>query len=866
GLCKDVCQAGAIDYDQQETTRDLQVGAVVLTPGFEAFDATRRGEFGYGFARNVVTNVQFERLLSASGPTGGHVRRPSDGKTPKKLAFIQCVGSRDTGCDNEYCSSVCCMAATKEAIQAKEHEPDLDVTIFFLDLRAFGKDFDRYCERAKNQLGVRYVRSFVSRTYEMPGTKNLAMTYLDANMKRTTEEFDMVVLSLGLEPSASLQQQAERLKVALNRWGFAETSELDPLSTSRPGVFVGGTFQEPKDIPETVMQATAAAAKAMTLLARARGSAVKVKKYPLERDVTDEPARIGVFICHCGSNIASVVDVAAVVKAAATLPNVVLAEHNTYTCADDTQDRLKDKIAEYRLNRVVIASCTDTLRDAGLNQYLVEMANIRDQCSWVHSGEPAKATAKAIDLVRMSVGRAARLVPLAEETIPVKNSALVIGGGAAGMTAALALADQGFPVELVEKSDALGGTARQIYTTLDGTDVQAYLDRTVERIAKHPRIKVRLNSHVAKVDGSIGDFTSKVVTGGQTVEVAHGVAVLATGALEAKPSSFGYGQSPRVVTQLELSERLARGEVNLPPGATIAMIQCVEQRTAEKPYCSRVCCTQAVKNALHLREKYPQARIVVLYRDMRTYGFREAAYRKAREAGVLFVRYEPETPPQVALNGQSVRVSVVEPALGRTLDLDVDLLALAAPMAPRADRKELSDLLRVPLNADGFFLEAHVKLRPVDFASEGLFLAGTMHAPKFLAETISQANAVAARAAAILSRKRMPVSGQIAWVDPDKCISCMTCVHVCPYSAPRVGTDNKAEVQSAVCMGCGQCTAECPAKALSLRHCIDVQVLGAIDSLLTPTAVAREIEPVYPEQVGVARPKWHAAPAPETKA
>ncbi|MCY2929197.1 MAG: FAD-dependent oxidoreductase [Planctomycetota bacterium] len=874
GLCKEVCQAGAIDYDQQETTRDLTVGAVVLTPGFEAFDATRRGEFGYGFARNVVTNVQFERLLSASGPTAGHVQRPSDGKAPRKLAFIQCVGSRDTGCDNEYCSSVCCMAATKEAIQAKEHEPDLDVTIFFLDLRAFGKDFDRYCERAKNQLGVRYVRSFISRTYEMPETKNLALTYLDANMKRTTEEFDMVVLSLGLEPSATLQQQAERLKVALNRWGFAQTTELDPLTTSRPGVFVGGTFQEPKDIPETVMQATAAAAKAMTLLARSRGSAVKVKKYPLERDVTDEPARIGVFICHCGSNIASVVDVAAVVKAASALPNVVLAEHNTYTCADDTQDRLKDKIDEYRLNRVVIASCTprthepifrDTLRDAGLNQYLVEMANIRDQCSWVHSGDPVKATAKAIDRVRMSVGRAARLVPLAEETIPVKNSALVIGGGVAGMTAALALADQGFPVELVEKSDVLGGTARQIHTTLDGADVQAYLARAIERVGKHPRIKLHLNSHVAKVEGGIGDFTSHLVTGEQTAEITHGVAVLATGALEAKPTTYGYGQSPSVLTQVELSERLAAGTLDIPAGATIAMIQCVEQRTAERPYCSRVCCTQAVKNALELRRKYPQARVVVLYRDMRTYGFREAAYRQAREAGVLFVRYEADAPPQVALNGQSIRVSITEPALGRAMDLQVDLLALAAPMVPRADRKELSDLLRVPLNADGFFLEAHVKLRPVDFASEGLFLAGTVHAPKFLTETISQANAVAARAAAILSRKRMPVSGQIAWVDPEKCISCMTCVHVCPYGAPKVGTDNKAEVQSAVCMGCGNCTAECPAKALSLRHCIDVQVLGAIGGLLTPDAAARGFEPVYPEQVGVARPKWHAAPAPETQ-
>ncbi len=503
GLCAKVCQAGAIDYDQPEETMELEVGSVVLTPGFEAFDATRRGEFGFGFAPNVLTNVQFERLLSASGPTGGRVLRPTDGKAPKRMAFIQCVGSRDTGCDNDYCSSVCCMAATKEAILAKEHEPGLDVTIFFLDLRAFGKDFDRYCERAQKQLGVRYVRSFISRTYEMPGTKNLRLVYAGPEMKQVEEEFDMIVLSLGLEPSATLQEQAQRMGVLLNRWGFAQTEELRPLDTSRPGVFVGGAFQEPKDIPDTVMQASAAAARAMELLALARGSRVRVKTYPPERDISDEPPRVGVFVCHCGSNIASVVDVERVVKETQRLPYVIHAERNMYTCADDSQDRIKAMIAEHRLNRVVVASCTprthepifrDTLRDAGLNPFLLEMANIRDQCSWVHSGNPDKATEKAIDLVRMAVGRTARLMPLQQEMAPVNNAALIIGGGVAGMTAALALAGQGFPVHLAEKDAELGGTARQLHHTLDGRDIQAFLADTIRRVTSHPRITVYLNS------------------------------------------------------------------------------------------------------------------------------------------------------------------------------------------------------------------------------------------------------------------------------------------------------------------------------------------------------------------------------------
>jgi heterodisulfide reductase subunit A-like polyferredoxin len=864
--CVEACQAHAIIHDEQERTLELEVGAVLLTPGFEAFDARRRGEFGFGFARNVVSNVQFERILSASGPTGGQILRPSDGKRPRRLAFIQCVGSRDSTCGNDYCSSVCCMAATKEAILAKEHEPELEVSIFFLDLRAFGKDFDRYCERAKS-LGVRYVRSFISRTYEMPDTHNLRLVHVGPDIEQVEEEFDMVVLSLGLEPSASLREQAQQLGIELNPWGFANTRELSPLDSSRPGVFVGGTFQEPKDIPDTVMQASAAASRAMALLAPARDSRIRVKAYPPEHDITDEPPRIGVFVCHCGSNIASVVEVDAVVEHTRNLPHVALSEHSIYACADDNQEQIKRRIDEHRLNRVVVASCTprthepifrDTMRDAGLNPYLLEMANIRDQCSWVHSGDPQQATAKAVDLVRMAVARAAKLLPLHEETVPVKNAALVIGGGVAGMTAALALADQAFFVHLVEADEQLGGTARRLHKTLDGDDLDAFLAATVDRVSSHPRVTVHLGSRVSKVDGHVGDFTSTVVSNadGQDRKVVHGAVVVATGAMEHRPQTYGYGHSDKVLTQLELSDRLGRGQIALPDDATVVMIQCVEQRDDDRPYCSRVCCTAAVKNALLLKDAHPEARIMVLYRDIRTYGFREAAYREAREKGVLFVRYEPERPPQLDFEGP-LRLRVREPALGRDLEVAPDLVVLAAPMVPRADREELSEMLRVPLNADGFFLEAHMKLRPVDFASEGLFLCGTAHGPKFITETIAQANAVASRTASILSKKRIPVGGQTAWVDPEKCISCMTCVHLCPYGAPRVDELNKAEIQSVACMGCGSCAAECPAHAITLRHYLDAQVLAAIDGLLETTSREEEASGIYPERVGVAPPRWH---------
>jgi heterodisulfide reductase subunit A len=692
----------------------------------------------------------------------------------------------------------------------------------------------------------------------------LGISYMDSGNHCITQQHDLVVLSLGLEPSASLKEQVTRFGIMLNQWGFALTEELNPLETSRPGVFTGGALQEPKDIPDTVMQASAAAAKAMELLAPARGTRVRTKIYPNERDITDEPPRIGVFICHCGSNIASVVDVEAVVQRAREFPFVVLAEHNTYTCADDTQDRMKEKIVEHRLNRVIVASCTprtheaifrDTLRDAGLNPYLLEMANIRDQCSWVHSSEPGKATDKAKDLVRMTVGRTAGLKPLKEETMPVKNSALVIGGGIGGMTAALAIARQGYPVHLVEKENTLGGTARELNRTLDGGNVQAHLAKLIEHVTAHPRIHRHLGSKVTKVDGHVGDFTSTIITNGKTTEVEHGVVILATGAVEGKPHTMGYGKNDRVITQMELTGLLARNELSLSENPTIVMVQCVEQRTAERPYCSRVCCATAIHNALQLKQRYPRARIVVLYREMRTYGFREAAYKEARDKGVLFVRYDDGQTPEVTINGSALSIHAFEPMLGRRMTIKPDLLVLASPIVARDDRQELSELLRVPLNADGFFLEAHVKLRPVDFASEGLFLCGTAHAPKFITETISQANAVAARAASILSRKLMPVGAQTAWVDPDKCIGCMTCVHVCPYMAPRVGADNKAEVQAAVCMGCGSCTAACPAKAVTLHHYLDVQILGAINSLLRDVVEEKPAEATYLETVGVAKPR-----------
>ncbi len=494
GLCVKACTAGAIVHDMLPVTETLNVGSVILTPGFDEFQASLRGEFGHGRYANVLSSVQFERLLSAAGPTGGQVLRPSDGKHAKSIAFIQCVGSRDAARGNGYCSSICCMSATKEAMVALEHEPGLSISIFCMDIRAFGKEFDNYVTRARDEHGVKFIRAIPSRVVEMPGTRNARIRYFEESGKQEQAEFDLVVLSVGMRPSSSVQDLASRLALNLNEFGFCQTDRLAPMTSSRPGLYVAGAFQEPKDIPESVAQASAAASCAMEQLATSRGTMVQRREYPWERDVSDEAPRIGVFICHCGHNIASVVDVQAVAKRAAELPGVVHAEANLYTCADTSQQHITDMIRQHRLNRVVVASCSprthealfqETLRESGLNPYLFAMTNIRDQCSWVHRQDPVAATAKAIDLMTMAVARARHLRALETGQAPVTQSALVVGGGLAGLTAALAVADQGFQVHLLEKESSLGGNLRHIRNTLERANVQKYLADLVQRVQSH---------------------------------------------------------------------------------------------------------------------------------------------------------------------------------------------------------------------------------------------------------------------------------------------------------------------------------------------------------------------------------------------
>jgi heterodisulfide reductase subunit A len=853
GICQAVCQAKAIDYEQKEETLELQVGAIILSPGYEAYDARAKKELGYGRFQNVITAVEFERILSPSGPYMGHVLRPSDKQEPKRIAFIQCVGSRD--CERDYCSSACCMYATKEAIIAKEHlGPELQCDIFFMDLRAFGKGFEQYYLRAK-ELGVRYIRSRVPIVEENPATRALAIQYLGENDKKLRQDYDLVVLSVGMQPPKEVATLASRFGVSLNPFNFCSTSEFRPTETSREGIFVAGPFAEPKDIPETVVQASAAAAMVQSLLKDVRGQLIAPKVYPPERDVSGEEPRIGVFVCHCGTNIAGVVNVPAVVQYAKTLPNVVYAENNLYTCSNDTQKRIKETLSEHGLNRVVVASCTprthealfrNTIREAGLNPYLFEMANIRDQCSWVHRNEPDKATEKAMDLLRIAVAKARLNEPLQARSLNIKKSCLVVGGGLSGMTAALALAGQGFDAYLLERELELGGKLKQVHYLLNGEHPQEELRRIVLRIEQHDKIHVLTGATIEEMKGSIGDFHTKIKVRGETTEIAHGAVIVATGAAEYRPTEYLYGQHPEVITQWELEQRLGGSAAFLAPNGngrpkSVVMIQCVGSRNRERPYCSRVCCAEAIKNALRIKTLSPETHVFVLYRDIRTYGFNESYYTQARQKGVAFARYEEDRKPEVSRNGDGLSVSVFDPTLGMNVRIPADLVVLSVATVANPGNKELAQLLKVPLGEDGFFLEAHRKLRPIDFATDGIFLCGEAHSPMALREAIAQATGAAARAGTILSRDAIDLEPTISHVIEEKCDGCAYCVDPCPFKAITLveyqvdgETKKRVQVNEAVCKGCGTCQATCPKGAIYVWHFRPEQLEAEIHAALFP--------------------------------
>ena len=858
-VCEAVCQNNAVDLEQQPEKIEINVGAILLSPGYEPFDPKVKGDYGYGKYANVVTSLDFERLLCATGPYEGEILRASDKRHPHKIAWIQCVGSRRvTPGDNSYCSAVCCTYTQKQVILAKEHDATAECTIFHNDIRSYGKDFEPYYQRTAQLPGIRFIRSYTSVGREVPETKNLVVRYSTPDEGIKEEEFDMVVLSIGLNPPVDAKALSDRFGIDLNSHGFCQADPSNLMETSRKGIFVSGAFQGPMDIPESVFTASGAGAQCGQFLDYRRGKLTKERVYPEEKDVSKEKPRVGVFVCHCGANIGRVVDVPSTVEYALTLPNVAYAKEQLFSCATNSAQEITDMIKEKGLNRVVVAACSprtleplfrDTLREAGINQYFYEMANIREHDSWVHFKEPEEATQKAKDIIRMSVARCALLEPLQEIDLPVNKTGLVVGGGIAGMTCALSMANQGHEVHLVEKDKDLGGMARRIHTTLEGLDVQACLRDLVRKVYQHPLIHIYTDAAIAEATGYVGNFITKVISDRGATEIKHGATVIAIGAEEYKPIEYLYGQDERVLTLLELEGRIARREEKVVNAQCLVMIQCVGCRNEDRNYCSRVCCSQAIKNALKLKEIHPEMDIYILFRDMRTYGLKEDYYRDASNKDVKFILWEPENKPRVeATNAEGrpvLRVTVTDPVLGEELAIDADILALAAAVIPPAANREIAKMFKVSLGPDDFFKEAHVKLRPVDFSADGVFLCGTAHYPKHISEAINQAYGAAGRALTLLSNDVVTVSGSICEVNEKKCIGCGACISACTYGAieyHETRQGNKAVVNPVICKGDGLCNAKCPTGAISLKHFTDEELLSQIDAAIPKEEILQQLD------------------------
>jgi heterodisulfide reductase subunit A2 len=837
GNCEKICPTGAIDYSQQDEIVDINVGSVILSSGFSAFDPSKLDNYQYKNFKNVITSLEFERILAASGPTKGHVLTlAKEPKEPKKIAWLQCVGSRDLNkADNEYCSGVCCMYAIKEAVIAKEHVgKDFEPTIFFMDMRTHGKDFEKYYERAKTE-GVRFVRSRVHTITEIDEDGMLELVYVTEAGERKSENFDMVVLSVGMEASSSSKDIAKNLGIELNKNNFIDTSDLLPVATSREGVYVAGVMQGPKDIPQSIVDASAAACRASMDLHSVRGTLVKEEKFPDEININNQEPRIGVFVCNCGTNIGGIADVNEIVEYSKSLPNVEFVTDNLFTCSQDTQDNMVAAIKDNNLNRIVVAACTprtheplfqETLRNASLNPYLFEMANIRNQCTWVHSDDKEKATEKAKDLVNMAVAKAALLESIPACSVSVNNSALVVGGGVAGMTAAVSLADQGFFTTIVEKSSLLGGAANELKKTAKGQNVQQFISDIIKKVNAHSKIDVLLNTEVVDASGFVGNFETTVKEGESFKTISHGVGIIATGGNATATDEYLYGKDPRVTRWHEFDNAFEKSDPK-----SVVFIQCVGSRDEKRPYCSKICCTSSIMRAISVKEKSPDTDVFVLYRDIRTFGEKESLYKEARAAGVIFIRYSVENKPVVTKGDDCLEIKVFDPILQNEVLIEADLLNLATAIEP-SENKKLATAYKLSLNEEDFFMEAHAKLRPVDFATDGVFVCGIAHYPKPLDESIAQAMAAASRAATVLSKSSITVSPLVSVVDKEKCIGCGLCAELCAFSGIILeeveGKGLKAKNIEASCKGCGICAASCPQKAIDMLHFKEQQIFASI--------------------------------------
>ncbi len=830
--CVQVCPPKAIDFLMQKTrVEKLSVSAIILAIGYDMFDPRKMPEYGYGKHPDILTALEFERLVNSAGPTGGEIIRPSDGKHPEKLLFVLCVGSRDQRFYH-YCSRFCCMYSIKHAYQALDHGV-ADVSVMYMDVRAFGKGFDGFWRRTEVE-GAKFLRGRPARI-SPNGSGNLQVLYEDTHQSARVEaDFDMVVLANAVAPQEGLAELAEHLNIQMDEDGFIRANEIEGglVMTTRAGIYVAGCVSGPKDIPDSVSEASAAAGLALSHLTE-RHWPDPIEVAPVA-DI-DTP-RIGVFVCHCGSNIAGVVDVERVVEFARELPDVVYASHQMFSCAGNTQQEIEQAIKENNLNRVVVAACSPKTHEsifrgvmlrAGLNPYLLEMSNIRNMDSWVHKHEKEAATQKANDMVWMAVEKARHLTPLEVSELPLIQKALVVGGGIAGLTAAAAIADQGYETHLVEREPKLGGMLNDL-DQIAPANIYApdLLSAKIQQVSESG-VKIHLGTCIENIGGLVGNFRAEL-SDGSAVEA--GAIVMASGSQPYQPQEFNFGQDVRVISNLELETRLADG---LPEAERITFISCVGARQGSAG-CSRYCCTSMIAQALRLRRLGKKVRI--LYKELRTYSRQaEELYEAASREGVQFIRYDPDRTPQDVIHWQGEHLEVKDTLLGVNLRIPTDLVVLVLALHPSTD--SLGEQLKLARSEDGFYMELHPKLGPVQTAVQGVFLAGTSQGAKDVRESMAQAMAAAGKAGALLAPGKIEKEPLTARLIPDLCAGCMRCVKVCPYSAieqiGKPGKDGSVHIHEAACMGCGTCAAECNFNAIEMPYFTREQILAQIDAALS---------------------------------
>ena len=844
-VCQKFCPTGAIDYNQKAEELSIEASSVIVATGYDLLDTSSLAQYGFGRFPDVLYSLQYERMMNAAGPTGGSIVKVSDKAKPERILFIQCVGSRSEKSKREpHCSQVCCMYATKQAIVTKEHEPDIDVNILYNDLRVSGKGYEGLVERAKEEFKVKYLKGLPGEVQQDPLTGRLDVRYMDMSAGEIKEvKTDLVVLCPAMVPIKGSGELAKKLGIEVDEYGFFNSS--DPLSnvkTNVPGIFVCGCSQEPKDISHSVIQAHAAAAEALLRCAPFCPSSElkEEQRSKVSEDLMAEP-RVGVFVCHCGLNIANVVDVREVIEDTKTLPNVVYTEDLMYTCSKDGIERIKEVIRVKELNRVVVAACTpithaplfrSICKEAGLNPYLFEMVNIREHASWVHHQYPEEATEKSKDLVRMAVAKAALLEPLEELSTTITPAALIVGGSVAGLVASKVIADSGFKVYLVEESEKLGGRFLSEYPHVPFSEIdeKPELEKLVEAVKGHENIELSLSSKPTRFKGSIGNFEVSIEGNpGEAKQLKVGVAILTPDAVEKVPEGlYGYGTLDSVHSVSEFRKIVEGGGVK--EGDSIGYIVCGG---------SERCCSEVLDSALTVKKLKPTSNVYVFYEDIRLPLEGERIYREARDLGITFIRFDEESRPRVYTEEGRKIVEAYDFTLHERFSFPLDKIVLSAPLVAPEEAEELSSTFKVPLNDEGFFLEVHPKMRPIDFSSDGLFMAGTAHSPQSLKEAATQGLAAASRALTPLVLGKLTVEPLIAVVDEERCTGCGTCVSICEYNAPKMAQSAYgrmvAEIDPMLCKGCGTCASRCPGRAIEVKGFTREQTMAMIrTALATP--------------------------------